>query len=233
MTAVAGVGVTWHAVNTDGRDVCTGRPPRGLGRPSPASALAATPVPAWPLAVVAGDRRLSVADALGPGGGRVQRLLDALAAGDPVPAPGGVEALARATPAGTVDLPLAIVALPAGVQATAQVEPGWLAAVDRRRTACRQRLVTAGREDDMEAALHVSMLVTTEWLDPADDADEDAHVASGARLWFLAGAVVSALSGAEPDPFEAWARLVAGGWWPIGPSGGRLVVSAATPALPG
>jgi hypothetical protein len=50
-------------------------------------------------------------------------------------------------------------------------------------------------------------------------------VASGARLWLLTGAVVSALAGADPDPFRAWGALVAAGWWPVGPSGGRLVLS--------
>ena len=54
-----------------------------------------------------------------------------------------------------------------------------------------------------------------------------AHVASGARLWLLTGAVASALAAGDPDPFAPWARLVVGGWWPVGPSGGRLVVGAA------
>jgi hypothetical protein len=81
----------------------------------------------------------------------------------------------------------------------------------------------------MEAALHVAMLLATERLDPVDDTDVDAHVASGARLWLLTGAVVSALAGVDPDPFAAWARLVTAGWWPVGPSGDRLVVSASGP----
>jgi len=189
-------------------------------------------VSAWPLEVVSRGRHLSVADALGPGGERVQHLLGALAAGSPVAAHGDVEAMARAAPAGTIDLPLAVVALPAGVRAAARVEAGWLAAVDRRRTASRQRLVAAGREADMEAALHVAMLMATGDLDPGDDTDDvDAHVASGARLWLLAGAVVSALSGVVPDPFDGWGRLIAAGWWPVGPSDGRLVVSASSPAF--
>jgi transglutaminase-like putative cysteine protease len=58
------------------------------------------------------------------------------------------------------------------------------------------------------------------------DAGVDARVASGARLWLLAGAVASALAG-PPDPFHAWGRLVAAGWWPVGPSRGRLVMSAS------
>ena len=161
----------------------------------------------------------------------MQHLLGALDAGSPFAAHGDVETMARAAPAGRIDLPLAIVALPAGVEAAMRVEPEWLAAVDRRRTACRQHLVTAGREDDMEAALHVAMLMATGHLDPDDDTDVDAHVASGARLWLLAGAVVSALSGVDPDPFDGWARLIAAGWWPVGPSDGRLVVSASSPAF--
>ena len=139
-----------------------------------------------------------------------------------------VEALARATPAGLVDLPVAVVDLREGVEAADRVDPEWLAAVDRRRAECRATVVAAGREEELEAALHAVMLVATERLDPPDDADVDQHVASGARLWLLAGAVASALSGPDPDPFAAWADLVTAGWWPIGPSDGRLVVSRPT-----
>lgn len=218
--------MTWHAVDGEGRDLATGRPPRGPGLPSPAAGLAAAPVPAWPVAVVSDAGRLSLSEALGPGGDRVSALLDALAG----PAADGVgddvEVLARATPAGTVGLPVRLVALSAGVEAAAGVDAAWLAAVDRARAGPRRALTEAGRGEEMEAAVHVAMLLATERLDPSDDADLDAHVASGARLWLLAGAVVSALAGAQPDPFEAWARLVVAGWWPVGPSGGRLVVSA-------
>lgn len=154
----------------------------------------------------------------------VQRLLDAMDREEPV----DVGSLARSTPAGSVDLPLAIVTLPDGVAAAAQVDRTWLRAVERRRTGCRDVVVGAGREAEMEAALGLAMVLATERFDPADDDDVDAHVASGARLWLLTGAVVSALAGADPDPFEGWARLVAAGWWPVGPSGDRLVVSAAT-----
>lgn len=212
--------MTWHAVGGGGDDLAT-------GRPSPAAALCAIPEPAWPLGVVDDSgRRLSLAEALGPGGDRVEDLLDTLSGardGDAL----DIEALAVLTPAGGVGLPVARVTLGEGVAAAASVDPGWLATVDRRRTACRQALASTGRGEDMEAALHVALLVATEWLDPADDADVDAHVASGARLWLVAGAVVSALGGEDPDPFRAWARLVAAGWWPVGPSGGRLVVSTA------
>jgi hypothetical protein len=139
-----------------------------------------------------------------------------------------VEPLARATPAGTVRLPLALVALPDGVAAAARVDRTWLGEVDRRRAAARQAVVAAGRGAEMEAALQTAMVAATERFDPTDDTDVDAHVASGARLWLLTGAVVSALTGIDPDPFEPWGRLVTAGWWPIGPSDGRLVVSEAS-----
>lgn len=234
--------MSWHAVDASGRDLATGRPPLGVGRSTPAAAVAAAPVAAWPLAVVGGDgRRLSLAGALGAGGARVEVLLDALAkaadddgSDDDVAKAGAdddgsdddVETLARATPAGTVHLPLAVVDLGAGVEAAARVDLDWLAVMDRRRAGARRALLAAGRGGELEAALHVAVLVATERLDPAGDADVEAHVASGARLWLLAGAVVSALVGTTPDPFAPWARLVTAGWWPVGPSGGRLVVSA-------
>lgn len=158
--------------------------------------------------------------------GRVGAPVDALAAGGPRAGRPGLEALARATPAGAVDLPLAVVTLVEGVEAAQRVDRAWLEALDRRRAAARTAVVAAGRERELEAALHVAMLVATERLDPADDADVDAHVASGACLWLVTGAVASALAGTSPDPFRPWARLVAAGWWPVGPSGGRLVLSA-------
>jgi hypothetical protein len=128
-----------------------------------------------------------------------------------------VDALAPQTPAGVVELPLEYVDLDAGVEAAAGVDREWLAEVDRRRAAARDAVVAAGRGQQLEAALHVALLAEVERL--------DARVASGARLWLLAGAVASALRG-EPDEFHAWGRLVAAGWWPIGPVGGRLVVCA-------
>jgi hypothetical protein len=164
----------------------------------------------WPLA--------GFAAAVGPGGERVADLLDALAGGSEV----DVAALAPETPAGRVDLPVVCVDLAAGVEAAAAVDPSWLAEVDRRRTAARDDVVAAGRAEALEAALHVALLVATGSV----DGGVDSRIASGARLWLLAGAVASALRG-PPDPFDAWARLVAAGWWPVGPSGGRLVVSAA------
>jgi hypothetical protein len=198
---------------------------------SPATLLRAAPVLTWPLDVVDDEGRpISFAAAVGPGGERVSDLLDALTgagAGDvgtsaPLVAGSSIEVLAPQTPAGRVDLPLVCVDLVAGAEAAAGVDPSWLADVDRRRMAARAAVVAAGREDELEAALHVAMLVATGRL----DAGVDARVASGARLWLLAGAVASALAGA-PDPFHAWGRLVAAGWWPVGPSRGRLVMSAS------
>ena len=222
--------MSWHAVDAGGLDLATGRPPRPPGQPSPAAALAAAPVVAWPPAVVSYDgRRLSLGQALGPGGDRVEALLAMVAGGLGGPDALGradIEALARVTPAGPLSLPMSVVPLAVAVDTAARVDSGWLAEVDRRRAAPRHTLVAAGRGEEMEAALHVAMLVATERLDPADDADVDAHVASGALLWLLAGAVVSALAGVEPDPFGGWARLVAAGWWPVGPSRSHLVVSA-------
>ena len=210
--------MSWHAVDADGRALA------GRGHPSPAAALAAAPVPTWPLSVVGDDgRRVPFAGAVGAGGDAIGALLDRLAAagGGPV----DVGRLAPATPAGPVDLPVDVVLLARGAAAAAAVDPSWLAAVDRRRAAGRHAVVAAGRGEELEAALHVALLLATERFDPADDADVDAHVASGARLWLLAGAVASALAGS--DAFAAWGRLVSAGWWPVGPVGGRLVVGAA------
>ncbi|HTJ76197.1 MAG TPA: hypothetical protein VL337_12640 [Acidimicrobiales bacterium] len=227
--------MSWHTVDAGGLDLATGRSPRPPGQPSPAAALAAAPVASWPVAVVDGDddRRLGLAAALGPGGDRVEALFDALNVGSQAASPqiagleaADVAALARATPAGVVDLPLAIVDREGAVAAAARVDPAWLAAVDRQRAAGRQAVLAAGREGQLEAALHLGVLLATERFDPADDTDVDAHICSGARLWLLTGAVAAAMSGADPDPFAPWAQLVVTGWWPVGPSGGRLVVGA-------
>jgi hypothetical protein len=162
----------------------------------------------------------------------VEVLLAALAGGAPPVRSAAVAALARLTPAGPVELAPALVTLPDAVAAATDVDAVWLAAVDRSRHDARAAVVVSGRESALEAALHVAILSGTERLDPADDADADAHVASGACLWLLTGAVASAMSGAVPDPFAPWARLITGGWWPVGPSGGRLVVAALGSSLP-
>ncbi|MCA1683576.1 MAG: hypothetical protein LC708_00365, partial [Actinobacteria bacterium] len=158
--------MTWHAVDASGRDLATGRPPgRDTGWPTPAASLAAAPIATWPMAVQGDDgRRLGLGPALGPGGDGVEALLDALSAPS-APAEGNgvdVEVLARATPAGVVGLPFALVGLGAGVKAAVGVDPAWLARMERRRSAPRRLLTAAGRELDMEAALHVAVLVATE-----------------------------------------------------------------------
>lgn len=228
--------MSWHARDSAGRERY------GPDRSSPIAALRAVPQGTWPLLLVRdGGLTVTAADILGPGGDRVAALLDAVVA-DNVDLDldrTALEALARATPAGPVDLPLAVVPFPAAAAAADIVDPSWLAAVDARRAAAKTALAGAGRQDVFEAALHVAMLVATERFDPSDDDDVDAHVASGARLWLLTAAIVSALASTSTvaDPFAAWGRLVAGGWWPVGPSGGRLVVSAcgsvAAPMAPG
>lgn len=200
--------MSWRAVDAGGNAL-------GPARSTPALALAAAPVVTWPLSVVDGNMQLRFADALGPGGDRVAALLDGAG-------PLDVDALARRTPAGAVDLPLQRVDLTAGVEAAAGVDRAWLDVVDRRRAQVRQQVVDAGRSDELEAALHVALLLRS----AGSDATEPARVASGARLWLLAGAVASALAGG-PDPFGPWGHLVAAGWWPIGPTGGRLVLSRA------
>lgn len=222
---------SWHAVDTAGRDLSSGVVPEAPGATSPAAALACAPVVAWPLQVVADDgRRIGLAGALGSGGVAIERLLDDLWTGPAGKRSASVAALASATPAGPVDLPLAVVSVAEGVEWSAVVDAGWFDEVDRCRSAPRSGLLAAGRGVELEAALHVTMLLATEALDPADDTDVDAHVASGAQLWLLAGAVTWALAGTASNPFGPWSELVAAGLWPIGPSGGRLVVSAGRSA---
>ncbi|MFP5375490.1 MAG: hypothetical protein ACLGIO_01735 [Acidimicrobiia bacterium] len=231
--------MTWRAVDGSGLDLATGRSPRWPGHAAPAAALAAAPVVRWPVAVMGDDgRRLPLGAALGPAGDRVQRLLDGLAGARPSPTDhaaahgagaGGpdVAALARRTPAGALDLPVDVAGAAEAARAAGRVDRAWLARVEEVRDGLRRRALAAGRGPELEAAVHVAVLLATEWLDPPDDADVDGHVASGALLWLVAGAVAAAVAGAEPDPFEAWTALVAAGWWPVGPSDGRLVVAAA------
>ncbi len=226
--------MTWHAVDGAGLALATGRPPQPPGATSPAAALAAAPVATWPITTVADDgRRVDVADALGPGGARVAVLLERLATRPPPPADLDLAALAQATPAGPVPAPLAAVGLAEAVEATARVDEAWLAAVDGCRSAPRAPLVAAGRGTELEAALHLAMLVATGPIDEGLPAEE--RVASGARVWLLGGAVAWALLGAgrdladtDVDPFEAWADLVSYGIWPVGPVDGRLVVGVDT-----
>lgn len=223
--STVGTGTGWHAVDASGHDLASGLAPAPPGATSPATAVAGAPVVTWPLRVQAGDgRSVGLAEALGPGGIVVEHLLAQLRRRSPGHPAGEVARLARATPAGAVELPLAVVDLDEGVELSAAVDPAWFDEVDRRRSEPRAALVAAGRGPHLEAALHVTMVLATEALDPSDDTDVEAHVASGAQLWLLGGAVAWALAGIA-NPFAPWSELVAAGLWPIGPSGGRLVVS--------
>lgn len=233
--------VSWAAVDGRGCDLDTGSPPAPPGAVSPAAALASAAAATWPVAVVASDgRRLGLGAALGPGGDRVERLMERLLVG-PVPAIPGevgagatvavetVEALARSTPLGPVAWPVRVVPRRQGVDAVAALDAGWVDRLEVRRRASRRELARRGRDTDLEAALHVAMVLATERLDPVLDDDVDAHVASGAQLWILGAAVAwCLLAPPERDPFAAWAELVVRGWWPVGPSRGRLVVAQAT-----
>ncbi|MGI9032734.1 MAG: hypothetical protein ACR2HY_03420 [Acidimicrobiales bacterium] len=225
----------WHAVDGRGHDPATGRPPRPPGAPTPAAALAAVPVATWPLYTVAADGPVvEVADALGPGGSRVVQILARLVEADGLP-PGlrGPNAMAglplthlvRATPAGTVALPVVALPVEEAAQAAADVDPAWMGRMEERRLEPRARLRAAGRETELEAALNLAMLLGTDDVDEATG-DESSRVASGACLWLLGAAVAWALATAHSgeDPFAAWAELVSHGFWPLGPSGPRLVV---------
>ena len=221
---------TWVAVDARHRDPATGRPPSYPGAPSAAAALAAVPIATWPvIALSSRGRAVSLAEAVGPGGERVAELLDRLARRPPPPADLPVEELARRTPAGWVDLPVAVVGRDGAVGVADAVDPAWMAAVERRRSAPRSAVLAAGRTVELEAALNLAMLVGT---DPVEDDGHqvEARTASGARLWLLGGAVASALAGGD-DPFGAWAELVSYGLWPVGPARGRVVVGASTASV--
>jgi hypothetical protein len=180
------------------------------------------------VAVVGDDgcRRMSLAEALGSGGPEVERIIAALRSPPSKVGDDDLAARARDTPAGPVWLPVEVVPLAAGIDWADSVDRSWLAAVDRRRHRARHLLADSGRGDDLEAALHVAMLVATEALDPADDRDPGAHAASGAQLWLVGAAVAWALAHPGANPFAPWAELVASGLWPIGPVQGRMVVCA-------
>ena len=137
-----------------------------------------------------------------------------------------MEALVRATPAGTVDLPVVAVGLGEALEVAAEVDRAWLGAVEERRAAPRSLLTAHGREPQLEAALNLAMLLATERLGGQGD-ELGARVASGARLWLLGGVVGWALlATGDGDPFASWADLVSYGLWPLGPAGGRLVLCA-------
>ena len=169
--------------------------------------------------------RLALGEALGPGGRRVELLLATLLADDGSSSV-DPERLATQTPVGPLHLPVSVLGLPEAVEAAASVDPAWLAAVEQRRSAPRRALLDAGRDHQLEAALHVTVLLGAEQLDPDDHTNVNAYVASGAMLWILGGAVAWALTSAKHSPFGPWAALVTDRLWPVGPSNGRLVVSA-------
>jgi hypothetical protein len=194
---------------------------------SPAAALAAAPVATWPVAVVGDDgRQVGVADALGRGGVRVAAVLGRIAGHASPPADLDLGRLAAATPGGAVIAPLVVVDQARAAQVAGTVDASWLTKVDRRRSQPRPLLAGAGRATELEAALHLAMLLAT--LPVAEDAPPEARVASGARLWLLGGVVAWALLGDVGDPFAAWGELVSYGMWPVGPVGGRLVVAVGT-----
>lgn len=229
-TARADQSLGWHAVDLFGHDLASGAPPRPPGAPSPAAALANAPSATWPAVVVDGDgRRTTFADAVGTGGQAVARLLDRLLAPATAVTEADLVVWANATPAGQLELELDVVSLADGVERSASVPPHWLAEVEARRSAPRQMLVDEGRSTELEAALHVAMLLATDHLGVGVGADDvEGRIAAGARLWLLGGAVAWSLTGPRAHPFRPWADLVTAGLWPIGPVDDRLVVAAAT-----
>jgi hypothetical protein len=216
----------WFAVDADGQDLATGRPPSGQGAASALEALTAAPVASWPLAAVRGRRRLRLATVLGRGGRTVERLIDALAGRARQPLTADLAVLAASTPGGHVDLPLALVDPAEGARAAAGVDPLWLARLAAGRSAARGLLVSTGRSDELEAALHVALLVA-DGLQGHGEHDMAGRVVAGQRFWVLSGAIAWALTGRTRHPFRAWTSLLAGGFWPVGPSHGRLVVSTS------
>lgn len=219
---------SWWAVDVYGRDLATGGRPASPGADSPAAALAAAPVVSWPMSASADDNAsCGLGEALGPGGSEVERMLDRLWRYQRGPLDADLPRGAEATPAGTVTLPLALVSLTEAIEVSAGLDQEWAARLEALRSLPRHQLLETGRGIQMEAALHVTMLLATECLDPTDDADVAAHMRSGAQLWLLTAAVVWALAGATPNPFSSWAELITSGLWPIGPCNGRLIVADA------
>jgi hypothetical protein len=184
----------------------------------------------WPVRVVSdlGDE-WGLARVLGDGGDRVEHLLSGLVSPRPRPDATTIDKLVRDTPGGRVDVPVVVVPLGAAADLAARVQADWVDAVDLRRSAPRRALVEAGREPQLEAALHTAMLLAVDRL-PASVDGTDVRAASGLQLWVLGGMVTAALAPVGPDPFAPWAELLGYGLWPIGPSAGRLVV--ADPSLP-
>ncbi len=218
----------WQPGDQSGRRLDHGRCVPWPRSSSPAAALTAAPSLCWPVTLGADDGwQMGLAEALGPGGAAVEALLTRLLGPSPAIGDLDVATLAAGTPLGPAPAPLALVPLPEGVEQCKRVDPAWWADVDACRSAPRTALLRAGREVELEAALHVAMLLATEHLAPADDDAVDERVASGAQLWLLGGAVAWALLSEEVNPFASWAELVATGLWPVGPCQGRLVVASS------
>ncbi|SDK43885.1 hypothetical protein [Nonomuraea jiangxiensis] len=161
---------------------------------------------------------------LGPGGDRVAALLHGLVTylppGDAPhraergPSAGRVPAEMSGLPVRRVDdLPAAVLD---------RVDPLWQALLENRRSQARARLRDADREDRLELAEHVAMLVATPRLRPADPADADALAMSGAVLWLVGTLVATALA---DDRDDRLADLIAGGWWPVGPVDGAFLLA--------
>lgn len=231
--------MSWHTVDAQGNDLATGRPPSDTGKTSPPAALLAAPVACWPVTVANGDRRIGLAAALGLGGERVEQLIGALVAepdrslaAELAAEPAELAALAAASPAGPVNLPLAVVGLAAGAAASGLVDRSWMSGSELQWSDARRRLASQDRTVQMDAAVHVATLLVIERWRPLGD-EVDIRVATGALLWLLTGAVAWALASAPGDavdPFASWSRLLAAGFWPVGPSGEHLVVCDWRPA---
>ncbi|MDP9870194.1 MULTISPECIES: hypothetical protein [Streptosporangium] len=171
-----------------------------------------------------------LATELGPGGDRVERLLRGVCdATRPSTAPGfTTPAPARPATRFTVVRDRAT-----ATAAMDLVDPGWLADLDRRRAAARSRLLDAGREEQLELAEHVAMLVATPRLDPADQTDPGARAVSGALLWLIGTVVAGALADGDGEEDEdgtlaELTDLLTDGWWPIGRVNGRFLITPYT-----
>ncbi|GGS61103.1 hypothetical protein GCM10010156_19830 [Planobispora rosea] len=173
-----------------------------------------------------------LAEDLGTGGRRVAALLDALTthvppASEHVP-PAGARPRPEAGSGVPGGVPGEVAGLPVRLVREApatlldRVDPGWLVWLESRRSDARGRLVDAGREDRLDLAEHVAMLVATPRLHPADPGDADALTQSGAILWLLGTLVATSLA---DDRDDALADLIMHGWWPIGPLDGSFLIA--------
>ncbi|GGL57043.1 hypothetical protein [Planomonospora parontospora] len=166
---------------------------------------------------------------LGPGGDRVAALLHGLVAHLPAgdvssPPPAGPDPRTGRVPAEVGGLPVRWAdELPAVL--LDRVDPLWLAWLESRRSEARARLRDARREDRLEFAEHVAMLVATPRLRPADPADAGALAMSGAILWLVGTLVATALTDDRDDRADRLADLTARGLWPVGPVDGAFLLA--------